>query len=276
MTDRDRFIAQKTKELHQRQADLIARGSPDESIPQQIRELGHIWDATHQARKWGDTTQEEETMDRKVTILGVERAYDGFFKVDAYHLRQEADGRDFEFTRLNFERGHAAALLLWDPETDEVLCVEEFRIGMLAAGMKGEASFSLGPIAGMIDEGETPRQAAIREAREEAGVEISEEDIMAEFTTLPSPGGSSETVTMILAGADLSDLAPDAIFGEAGEAEQCWRRILPRSEVMSRVDTEPMAGHLTVLMMKLEQLRLERELELAREAAIDPEDSLDI
>lgn len=195
-------------------------------------------------------------MTRKITLLGRERAYDGFFKVDAYRLRQEAEGRDFEFTRLNFERGHAAALLLYDPETDHVLCVEEFRIGMLAAGMEGEACFSLGPIAGMIDAGETPRAAAMREAREEAGVTIEEADILAEFTTLPSPGGSSETVTMILARADLSGIE-DAVFGEAGEAEQTWRKVLPRAEVMERIGREPMAGHLTVLMMKLEVLRLQ-------------------
>ena len=94
------------------------------------------------------------TRNRKVTVNEVKRVYDGFFKIDEYSLRQEAEGRDFEFKRLNFERGHAAAVLLYDPERDTVLCVEEFRIGNLAAGMEGEQSFSLGPIAGMIDEDE--------------------------------------------------------------------------------------------------------------------------
>lgn len=196
------------------------------------------------------------TKNRKVTVNEVKRVYDGFFKIDEYSLRQEAEGRDFEFKRLNFERGHAAAVLLFDPERDTVLCVEEFRIGNLAAGMEGEQSFSLGPIAGMIDEDEYPVDAAIREAREEAGVEISESDIIAEFTTLPSPGGSSETVTMLLATADLSGLE-NGVFGMDDEAEQTWRRILPREEVMQLVETQPMTGHLSALMMKLEILRLQ-------------------
>ena len=196
------------------------------------------------------------SQNRKVTVNKVKRVYDGFFKVDEYSLRQEAEGRDFEFKRLNFERGHAAAVLLYDPERDTVLCVEEFRIGNLAAGMEGEQSFSLGPIAGMIDKGETTIDAAIREAREEAGVEISRSDIFSEFTTLPSPGGSSETVTMLLAAADLSGIA-EGVFGMDGEAEQTWRRILPREEVMEMVETQPMTGHLSALMMKLEILRLQ-------------------
>lgn len=196
------------------------------------------------------------SQNRKVTVNEVKRVYDGFFKVDEYSLRQEAEGRDFEFKRLNFERGHAAAVLLYDPERDTVLCVEEFRIGNLAAGMEGEQSFSLGPIAGMIDKGEMAIDAAIREAREEAGVEISRGDIISEFTTLPSPGGSSETVTMLLAAADLSGIA-EGVFGMDGEAEQTWRRILPRDEVMEMVETQPMTGHLSALMMKLEILRLQ-------------------
>lgn len=196
------------------------------------------------------------TKNRKVTVNEVKRVYDGFFKIDEYSLRQEAEGRDFEFKRLNFERGHAAAVLLYDPERDAVLCIEEFRIGCFAAGMEGESSFSLGPIAGMIDEDEYPIDAAIREAREEAGVEISESDIIAEFTTLPSPGGSSETVTMILATADLSGLG-NGVFGMDDEAEQTWRRILPREEVMQLVESQPMTGHLSALMMKLEILRLQ-------------------
>ena len=209
-------------------------------------------------------------MKRKITLLATERAYDGFFKVDAYRLRQEADGRSFEFTRLNFERGRAAALMLYDPDLDSVLCVEEFRIGNFAAGLTGEDAFSLGPIAGMIDAGETPRNAAIREAREEAGVEIEDAAIFSEFTTLPSPGGSSEMVTMLLATADLSGIEED-VFGVEGEDEQTWRRVVSRSEILAHVETRPVTGHLAALVMKLEILRLQDAIPSPRrDASRDP------
>ena len=55
--------------------------------------------------------------------------------------------------------------------------------------------------------------------------------------------------------ADLSGLE-NGVFGMDDEAEQTWRRVLPRAEVMQLVETQPMTGHLSALMMKLEILRL--------------------
>jgi ADP-ribose pyrophosphatase len=83
-------------------------------------------------------------MKRKITILNRDRAYDGFFKIDRYRLRQEADGVSFDLTRELFERGHAAALLPYDPVLDAVLVVEEFRIGNMAAGLPEGQWFSPG------------------------------------------------------------------------------------------------------------------------------------
>lgn len=191
-------------------------------------------------------------MSKTIRVLGRERAYDGHFKVDRYELEQEAGGRKFRMFRENFERGNAAAVLLYDPVMDTVLTVEEFRIGCLAAGFSGEDSFTLGPIAGVIEEGCTPEQTVIREAMEEAGIEISEADLLPGFTTLPSPGGTSERVTMFVARADLSGVEPGQQFGVDGEAEQTWRHVLPRQEVFDLCMNAPANGHLFALMMRLE------------------------
>lgn len=194
-------------------------------------------------------------MSRKITVLNKDRAYDGFFKIDRYQLRQEAEGVRFDLTRELFERGHAAALLPYDPVLDAVLVVEEFRIGNLAAGLPEEQWFSPGPIAGMIDEGETPVEAAIREGAEEAGLSLNEAGLFSQITTLPSPGGSSETVTLILALADLSGVRP-GVHGEGSEAEMTWTRILPREALLDLIGTRPTTGHLAALAMRLEMLRL--------------------
>lgn len=194
-------------------------------------------------------------MSRKVKILEQSRAFDGFFQIDAYRLRQEAEGKVMEMTRLNFERGHAAAILLYDVALDTVLAIEEFRIGCLAAGMEGEACFNLGPIAGMIDDGEDPLDCALREAEEEAGVHVLPDAVLTKREIFPSPGGSSERVTLFLAKADLSDVVP-SVHGVDGEAEQTWVKLVTRSDLMDIVHTQPVSGHLSNLALDLENLVL--------------------
>ena len=198
-------------------------------------------------------------MSRKITVLNKERAFDGFFKIDRYRLRQEAEGVSFDLTRELFERGHTTALLPFDPVLDAVLVVEEFRIGNLAAGLPEEQWFPPGPIAGMIDPGETPVEAAIREGAEEAGLSLNEADLISQVTALPSPGGSSETVTLILALANLSGVRP-GVHGEGSEAEMTWTRILPREELLDLIGTRPTTGHLAALGMRLEMMRLSGQI----------------
>ena len=73
---------------------------------------------------------------RKVDILERVTAFQGYFRVDRYRLRHETfdGGMSAEITREIFERGHAAAALPYDPVRDEVVLLEQFRVGAHAAG----------------------------------------------------------------------------------------------------------------------------------------------
>lgn len=138
----------------------------------------HVWAAPAPAVGVGE---------RSVRVLSKSRAYDGFFKIDRYDLEQISDGRSFRMRREVFSRGNAAAILLYDPALDQVLTVEEFRIGYLAAGFPAEESFNMGPIAGIVDPGESPEAAVLREASEEAGITVREDDIVLRMDIAPSP-----------------------------------------------------------------------------------------
>ncbi len=63
-------------------------------------------------------------MDRPddVEIIARETAYEGHFRLDRYRLRHRLfdGGMSPELKREVFERGHAAALLPYDPVRDEV------------------------------------------------------------------------------------------------------------------------------------------------------------
>ena len=72
--------------------------------------------------------------------------------------------------------------------SDRVLLVEQFRTGPY---VKGDTNpWVLEPIAGLIDVGETPVEAGLREAKEEAHLDIKHMELVAR--SYPSPGISTE------------------------------------------------------------------------------------
>lgn len=79
-------------------------------------------------------------------------------------------------------------VLTYDPVHDRVLLVEQFRAGPLAR--QEENPWRLEPIAGLIDRGETPEEAGLREAHEEAGLTLSRLELVAR--SYPSPVISTE------------------------------------------------------------------------------------
>lgn len=110
-----------------------------------------------------------------VEIIARETRYRGFFSLDVYRFRHRLFNGEMsgEVKREIFERGHAAVLLPFDPERDEVVLVEQIRI---AAYDTSVTPWLLEMVAGMIEEGETIEAVARREAMEEAGLTVAAPD----------------------------------------------------------------------------------------------------
>ena len=163
---------------------------------------------------------------RKVDILERVTAFQGHFRVDRYRLRHETfdGGMSAEITREIFERGHAAATLPYDPVRDEVVLLEQFRVGAHAAGRE---PWMIEIVAGIIEDGETPESFVQREMLEEAGLTTLELEPMA--TILTSPGGASETVHFFCARIDSSDAG--GLFGLDHEGEDIRAFVVPGDDV---------------------------------------------
>jgi ADP-ribose pyrophosphatase len=140
--------------------------------------------------------------------------FQGYFRIVRYVLRHRrfAGGWTPFFNREVFERGHAAAVLLYDPVRDMVGLSEQFRVASMAAGRH---PWLIEIVAGIIDPGETAETAAVREAREEAGVEIGE--LVPVVHAIVSPGGSTETVKIFCAQVDATKLG--GVHGMEAEGE---------------------------------------------------------
>ncbi|WP_286914721.1 MULTISPECIES: NUDIX domain-containing protein [unclassified Pseudomonas] len=127
----------------------------------------------------------------------IERAncFQGFYKLDRVRLRHElfAGGMGREISRELFVRHDAVCVLPYDPQRDEVVLIEQFRVGALD---KVGNPWLIEMVAGLIDKDEQPEEVAHREAEEEAGLTFSALWPMTRY--FPSPGGSDEYVHLFL------------------------------------------------------------------------------
>ena len=130
----------------------------------------------------------------KVTVIEVERIFEGFFNLDRAVLRFEKfDGSMSErVTRLNVYRGDATAVLLYDSKRKMVHLVRQFRYPVYT--VDPENAWTLEVVAGSVDKNDDPVETAIREVREEAGYSIDREAITCVGMCYPSPGGTCERI----------------------------------------------------------------------------------
>lgn len=177
-----------------------------------------------------DPKQDAPKRDGRVEILEKTTPFKGYFQVDRYRLRHRKfdGGWTEEMTREIFERGHAAAVLLYDPGRDRVVLIEQFRPGAYAAGME---PWLVEIVAGIIEPGETPEAVARREAEEEAGCSLGE--LLPIGRYLVTPGGSSESVTLFCGRVD--SRGAGGIHGLDHEHEDIRVVALDRQEALDRL-----------------------------------------
>lgn len=152
--------------------------------------------------------------DKQFKILSETMKYSGFFSLKTVELQHTLykGGWSPPITRELFLRGNCVAVLLYDPIRDEVVIIEQFRIG--AIQMPNQA-WLLEIVAGAIEHGETAEKVAYRESIEEAGCEILELTKINDFFT--SPGGTSELLSLFYGRVDTSNVG--GLHGLAEEDE---------------------------------------------------------
>jgi ADP-ribose pyrophosphatase len=162
------------------------------------------------------------------------RVYDGFFAMDLYTMTYPRfdGGTNTGLKREIFERGrNAVAVLPYDPALDRVQLIEQFRPGALS---DRDSPWLIEVIAGMIDDGETPEQAAVREANEETGLKVDPSSFRLIADQFPSPGGCSERTALYVAKADLSHIHTHG--GLASESEDIRVFTAPAQEAFLQCD----------------------------------------
>lgn len=170
---------------------------------------------------------------KQIELLNKTIAYNGYFKIVKYQLRHTLfrGGWSGDITREVFERGHAVALLPYDPILEQVVLVEQFRTGALNLE-NPEQSWLWEIIAGIIEPNETPLDVAHREAEEEAGCVVT--NVIPLHNILLSPGGTTETCQLFCGQVDASKVG--GVHGLADENEDIQVHVVSVTEALALID----------------------------------------
>ncbi|HEX3522792.1 MAG TPA: NUDIX domain-containing protein, partial [Stellaceae bacterium] len=163
-----------------------------------------------------------------------------FLRVDVFRFRHRLFSGEWSALRSYdvLRRGQAAAIILYDPDRDSVVLVEQFRLPALLAG---SSPWQVEAAAGLIDSGEPPVAVAIRETQEETGLALIGEPIPIQ-RYLPSNGGSDESVYLFCGRVDAT--VAGGVHGLAEEHEDIRVVIKTLAEIEAMLDAGAIeSGH---------------------------------
>ena len=189
--------------------------------------------------------------DFSVTHAGPLRG--AFFKLDGLLVAHAKVGGGMSdvLPREVLVGADAALVLPYDPVRDRVLLVEQFRPAPARRGDRNP--WTLEPVAGMVDAGETPEDAARRETLEEAHATLDALHLM--FRVYASPGSTTDYFHCYLGLCDLPD-GHATQGGLAEEQEDLALHLLSFDAALALVDSgEATAGPLVAMLLWLARHR---------------------
>jgi len=150
----------------------------------------------------------------KTCIISCRTLYQGFLGLREYRVRHSlfAGGDSEVLVRECVQSYAAASVMLYDPDLDKLVMIEQFRIGALE---RVDHPWVLEIVGGIIGAEETAEQVARREALEEAGCEISTLRPICDF--MVSPGFSTEYIHLFCGRVDAT--AAGGLHGLKEEGE---------------------------------------------------------
>jgi len=176
-----------------------------------------------------------------------EQSFRGYFSLETLTLRHRLfeGGWSAPMRRELFQRGDAVGVLPWDPETDELVLIEQFRVGALR---DGHSPWMLELVAGIVEAGESDSEVVHRETEEEAGCQLGRLKSIATF--YPSAGACSEQIRLFV--GEVTRSQPGTVQGLESEHEDILVHQLPREQVMQMLDrNEINNGHTLIALQWL-------------------------
>lgn len=176
---------------------------------------------------------------KKLSNLQVSSLFKGFFEFKKLRFSHSLyqGGQTPIIDRELFARGQAVVVLLFDSVQEQVVLVEQCRVGAIQHALESNCpanAWLQEPVAGMIDQGETPQQAAIREVFEETGYQIDSAENLEYITHFyPSPGACDEILWLYA--AEIDSLKLNEFSGLSEEHEDIRVVTLPYKDAKQQL-----------------------------------------
>lgn len=173
---------------------------------------------------------------KSLTVQDNKTVFKGFFTLKNLKFTHSLfqGGQSLLLQREVFCRGQAVVVLLYDLAEQKIVLVEQCRAGAIENAIAKNdinQAWLIEPVAGMIDLGESPKQACIREVKEETGADITEPEFISQF--YPSPGACDEILHLYASQVDSHMVNKHA--GLASENEDIRVVILPFADAKKQL-----------------------------------------
>lgn len=180
-----------------------------------------------------------------VDIVKAQTGFSRHLGVDIVRFRHRlfAGGWSGEKVFDIVRRGAAVSVLLYDPERDSVVLVEQFRIAALYAGL---SPWQVEAVAGLIDTDETPEEVARRETREEANLDLIGPLVPIQ-RMMPATGSFDELVWLFCGRVDSHNAA--GLYGLADEHEDIRVVVKTLAEAEAMLDAGAIESSHTLISL---------------------------
>ena len=207
--------------------------SPDDLARQFPMIQRRAWNRVEAARMDAPARVRFDPAEGDVTVSDVVPPVGRFFRMQGFgvsHRRFDGD-RQGPLDREVLVGTSAAVVIPFDPARGRLVLVEQLRMGPLLHGNPNP--WMLEPAAGMIDPFEAPEAAALRETREETGLDVRLRRVAGCY---PSPGNATDFFHLFVG---LCDLPDDDRWtgGLASEHEDLRVHVLTLDEALALADT---------------------------------------
>ena len=183
-----------------------------------------------------------------VVILNSKKIFSSYLDIYGIYLKFKLFNGNWSniVYRELFSRGGIVAVILYDKKQKKIVFIEQFRIGAFNNSIAA-SPWLIEPVAGIIEKTEYPKNAAIRETKEETGFDIKNLKYL--FKYFSSPGISSEEIFLFSGEVDLKKIITK-FHGTEDNDEDIKIHVIELNEIEKYLEEKTLLTSLTVISLQ--------------------------